>query len=127
MKNIEKVYLKVKIMNKRKTIKINAPAGRLLWEAMRRILCLGEKKSLDDYFIGLGFPSEYKAGVQSGLFVPSYGTSKPRIMAWYKLTSLGQQIIKQMIRKKRVPKNCHDVHSYICGDVTIYVPEVQKK
>lgn len=111
-------------MNKRKTIKINTPEGRLLWEALRRMLCIGEKKSLDDYFIGLGFPSEYKAGVQAGFFAPSYGTSIPRTMEWYKLTLLGQQVIKQMIRKKRVPRDCHDVHGSICGNVTVYVPEV---
>lgn len=109
---------------KKKTITIFAKEGRLLWEAMRRMLCMGEKKSLNDYFIGLGYPSEYKAGVQAGLFAPSYGTSKPRIMAWYKLTPLGQRVIKQMIRKKRVPRDCHDVHGCICGNVTVYLPEV---
>ena len=74
---------------KRKTVKINTPEGKLLWEAMRRILCLSKKKKVNDYFIGLGFPSEYKSGVEAGLFVPSYGSAKPRIMAWYRLTTLG--------------------------------------
>lgn len=108
---------------KRKTIKIYTAEGKLLWEALRRMRCLGEKKSLNDNFIGLGFPSEYKAGVEAGLFVPSYGRSYPRTMAWFKLTPLGQLVIKQMIRKKRVPRNCHDVHGCILGNVTVCIPE----
>lgn len=109
---------------KKKTIKISAKEGRLLWETMRRMLCMGEKKPITDNMLGLGFPSYYKAGVKAGLFVPSFPPSRAKVCEWYKLTPLGQKIVKQLIRKKRVPKDCHDVGGYVCGDISVMVPEV---
>lgn len=104
----------------RKTIRIHAAEGRLLWEAMRRILCIGEK-DIDSKFAGLGCPSYYKAGVKAGLFRPSFGSLTPRIDSWYSLTPLGQQIVKQCIRKNRIPKDCHDVYGGVYGDITVMV------
>ena len=106
---------------KKKIIKIYAKEGRLLWEAMRRMLCMGQKKSLNDNMVGLGFPSYYKDGVKAGLFVPSFPPSRAKVCEWYKLTPLGQKIVKQLIRKKRIPKDCHDVNGCVCGEFTVFV------
>ena len=97
---------------KRKTIKINAQCERLLWEAMRRALYTGSRKTLDNKFLGLGYPSEYKEGRKYGLFIPSFGATIPRILSWYKLTPLGQKIVKQLIRKKICPESSEDGFCY---------------
>jgi len=107
---------------KRKTIKIHSYVGSLISEAMRRILHLSETKTLDYKFAGLGTPSQYKEGIRKGFFVPSF-REVPRVKNWYKLTPLGQKVVKQMIRKNRVPKNCHDLHNCVPFKVTVYVEE----
>ena len=108
----------------RQTVKILTPEGILLWEAMRRMLCMGKKKSVNDRMLGLGYPSYYKDGVKAGLFVPTFGKTIPRVATWYRLTTLGQAIVKQVIRKKlRSPKNCHDVNGCICGTFTVMTQE----
>lgn len=106
---------------KKKTVKIDTKEGGLLWEAMRRMLCMGGKKPLTDNMLGLGFPSHYKPGVEAGLFVPSFGPSKARVCEWYKLTLLGQKIVKQLIRKKRVPIDCHNIYGCVGGEITVMV------
>lgn len=106
---------------KKETIKIQSKEGRLLWEAMRRMLHMGTKKLLTDNMLGLGSPSYYKPGVEAGLFAPSFGPIRARVCAWYRLTPLGQKIVRQLIRKKRVPKDCHDVHGYVLGKITVMV------
>ena len=103
----------------KKTIKIRAKESDLLWEAMRRMLWVGEKKPVDDEFLGLDFPYRYRCGVEAGLFVPSYGKSIPRTMQWYKLTLLGQKVVKQVIRKKIIPLNCHDVLGRVPCKITV--------
>jgi hypothetical protein len=114
---------------KRKTLKIYSKVGGLLSEAMRRIYCMGSRpvlgsdKNLDYKFAGLGSPSMYKDGVKAGLFVPSYPPETPRVANWYRLTPLGQKVVKQMVRKGRMPKDCHDMNNHVPFIVTVYVEE----
>jgi hypothetical protein len=106
---------------KKRTIRIYAKEGKLLWEAMRRMLCMGEKKSLNDSMLGLGYPSYYKSGVDAGLFVPSFTKDIARVCGWYRLTPLGQKIVKQLIRRKIFPKSCHEVHGGFYGEITVFI------
>jgi hypothetical protein len=90
------------------TVTLNTAQSALLGEAWRRVFIKHpfEVKSLNDRFLGLGFPSEYKPAVDAGLMRPSHGET-PRVLNWYCLTELGQKIVKQAIRKHgRV--SCHD-------------------
>ena len=84
---------------------MNCHCRWLLGEAWRR-LKVGQKKSVDSPFLGLGYPSQYKAAVQAGLMKP-YSTEQPRCMSWYSLTETGQAIVKHMLRKYGY-KSCHD-------------------
>ena len=95
------------------TLQLKSKERDLLWEALRRILWLSSSGKVKSNLAGLGFPSTYKEVVKRGLFTTSFSRSIPRVCSWYKLTPLGQQIAKQMIRKKIVPKNCHDMFSRI--------------
>jgi len=106
---------------KKKTLEIHAPEGCLLWEAMRRMLCMGQKKSVDDNMLGLGYKTDYKSGIKTGLFVPSFGQNKDRCKGWYKLTPLGQKLVKQLIRKIIFPKDCHTVISYVTGEFIVMI------
>ena len=108
---------------KRKEIKISNKVGGLLSEAMRRIYHLGLKHKIDDKFVGLGYPSMYKDGVKAGLFATSFRGEHPRILNWYRLTPLGQKIVKQMVRKGRCPKSCQDMGHYLPSKVIVYVDE----
>ena len=63
--------------------------------------CIGPTKDLDYSMAGLGSPSQYKAGVKKGLFVPAFGRETPKTRNWYKLTPLGREIIKQIKSKKQ--------------------------
>jgi hypothetical protein len=108
---------------KRKELKIYSHVGSLISEAMRRILHLCEYKILDYEFAGLGSPSQYRDGVTAGFFAPSFHPEIKRVNNWYKLTPLGQKVVKQMIRKGRVPKSCHDLHNYVPFKVTVYIEE----
>lgn len=88
------------------TVKLNTATSRLLGEAWRRVFIKYpyETKSLDDPFLGLGTPSEYRPAVEAGLMRPSY-REVPRANNWYCLTKLGQEIVKQAIRKHGLPKS----------------------
>lgn len=108
---------------KRKTIRIYTQPARLLWEAMRRTLHL--ETETPSTWLGLGCPSEYKEGVKSGFFTV-VGKYRPYGRNWYRITPLGQRIIKQLIRKKICPRSIHDlyqIHVRIPKEVTVYVPE----
>ncbi len=107
---------------KKHVIKIRKPSGELLWEAMRRIFCMSAEKGLDSNLAGLGCPSLYKVGIQKGFFTPSFGKETPKTANWYKLTPLGQKIIKQIRRKKlSSPQSCHHVDGYVYGDFIVYL------
>ena len=114
---------------RRKTLKIYSKVGGLLSEAMRRIYCmgsrpvLGSKKKLDYKFSGLGSPSMYAPAVKAGLMKESFPPVHPRVANWYRLTPLGQKVVKQMVRKGRVPKDCHDMNNHVPFTVTVYVEE----
>ena len=108
---------------KRKTLKIYSKVGGLLSEAMRRIYCLSTEKSLDYNLAGLGSPSMYEPALKAGLMVPSFPPQTPRVCNWYKLTPLGKKVIKQMVRKGRVPTSCHDMNNHVPFTVTVYVEE----
>ena len=108
---------------KRKELKIYSKVSGLLSEAMRRILHLSETKTLNYKFAGLGTPYQYKEGIKAGLFEPSFRPEIPRVNNWYRLTPLGQKVIKQMIRKGRIPKDCHDLNNHVPFKVTVYVEE----
>ena len=84
-----------------KTFKIKAQANFCLGEAWRRLTITGNTKSLTDPFLGLGTPTEYKQAIEAGFMRPSFPEVKkiPRACNWYQLTSVGQAIIKQMVRK----------------------------
>jgi len=89
--------------HKYKTVKLNTAQSRLLGEAWRRMGLGYKKKTISDNFLGLGFPSEYRPVVEAGLMTPSFRPEMPRVMGWYKLTDVGQRIVKQMIRKHGIP------------------------
>jgi len=54
---------------KRQTLKIYANEGKLLWEAMRRIIHLDENKDINTPFSGSGTHAMYRKATQQGLFV----------------------------------------------------------
>jgi hypothetical protein len=113
-------------MMKRKKVRIYTQESDLLWEAMRRILHL--KTEGPRAWVGLGCPSEYKAGVKSGFF-SIVGTIRPYGRNWYRLTPLGKRIVNQLIRKKLCPTHIHEIYQgafniRIPKYVTVYVPEV---
>lgn len=80
---------------KRKTLLI-------LLEAYRRWITFGDRppdKSLGDKWLGLGTEAEYRSIIEDGYMVwVNYEAPSPRIMGWLKLTSKGEEIIRQIAR-----------------------------
>ena len=106
---------------KKKIITLSCQQNRLMWDALRRIVCFSISRNVDTNLAGLGTPSVYKAGIEGKLFSPSFGKETPRVNNWYKLTPIGVKIAKQMIKKGIVPKSCHDVNGQLPCHITIMV------
>lgn len=77
--------------------KMTAPIGRAMEEARRRFesFAMRDGKSLESAWLGLGFPSEYRAAVQAGLMRPLHGQERPRVLTWYLLTESGVALYRE--------------------------------
>lgn len=64
----------------------------LIMEAYRRKFMFHENKGLENTWLGLGTPSEYK----SDLFRPFDGKSEKRVRNWYVLTAKGVDILTKL-------------------------------
>ena len=75
-----------------------APYG-LLVEACRRYTRFGVRqgKGIEDAWTGLGFRSEYRPLIESGLMVWACSEPAPRCMGWLKLTPRGAGIVQAWI------------------------------
>ena len=93
-------------------VKLFSGTRSCLWEAMRRLL-IGQDKTLDSPFLGLGYPGEYKQAVKSGIFEPSFRKETPRILSWYKLTPVGKQIVQALQKSGTHPQSCQDVSGHV--------------
>jgi hypothetical protein len=105
-------------------IKLNNSTAGCIWEAMRRHLYLhhGNESDIGSDLLGLGHHTEYKQAIEAGLMKVSYPPEIKREINWYKLTSLGQQVAKQLIRRKIVPESCQDVaYGWIPEEIKVYV------
>jgi hypothetical protein len=100
-----------------KTIILNDDQQWLLTEAWRR---MGMDSTPDLVFLGLGYPSQYKPVVKAGLMQSSFAET-PKVLNWYKLTSDGEKIIKQMIRKHGCPRGGKDPKGFVPHKIKIKV------
>ena len=106
---------------KKKTVILSMGQNRLMWEALRRIVCFNDE-DVNTNLAGLGTPYTYKTGVECGLFTVAFREKEtPRVGNWYKLTPIGVKIAKQMIRKGIGPKSCHEITGQLPCRITIMV------
>lgn len=73
----------------------------LLLEAYRRWVAIGSNpdKSLGDKWLGLGTDAEYRPIIKEGYMIwVNYEAPDPRIMGWLKLTTKGEEVIRQIAR-----------------------------
>ena len=99
-------------------MKIYIKESYLLWEAMRRILHLDKYKDINTSFAGLGYPSEYRRGVETEFFKPSFKET-PRVLNWYRLTDKGKKAVKYLIKENIKPKDSHDFDLKIPFEIPI--------
>lgn len=87
-------------------------------EARRRFEFFGKRdgKTLEEAWVGLGYPSTYKAGVQAGFFRPLGDRATPRILTWYLLTEAGAAAYREFFPEADLPFD-HD-RAYAMNPVT---------
>ncbi len=94
----------------RRTIKLRAGTQKALWEAMRRLLWVGEQPRTLNDFLGLGSQTNYTSAIEDGMMEYA-GRKLKGYICWFKLTDLGKIIVATVLSQGIAPRSCDDTVS----------------
>lgn len=75
----------------------------ILEEAIQRWLDFGSCQSLEKAWTGLGFYTDYKIAITAG-YMQFVKPTRKGTMGWLRLTPLGVEAVRQMLRDKLRPQ-----------------------
>lgn len=92
----------------KRTVKLRIGSRQVLWEAMRRLLHVGEQPKTLDAILGLGSNSTYEPALEDGVMCHA-GQKLKGCTCWFKLTDFGKLIIEAVFAMDIRPKDCDDI------------------